>query len=93
MEELTGGDLKKYERETVITFNELEKEALIYTSNRGILTKCNKAGYELVREDKFSKQFKCPKRCISFRNVNKKPRKPMSDKQKEILMKNRAKKA
>lgn len=68
MEGLKGVELKKYECETIVNFNELEEFALVYTSSKRIINKLLKLGYEIIHEDKFGKSFKCSKKCISFRD-------------------------
>jgi hypothetical protein len=88
LESLTGGQLNKYECETVTTFNELEEFALVYSSSKRMINKFIKLGYEIVKEDKYGKSFKCPKKCISFRDS--KPRKKRcSTKSVENLIQNK----
>lgn len=86
---MSPGEEAKYERETNILWNELEKEVIIYTASRKEITKCKKAGYEIVHEDQYGVKFKCPKKRISFRsNKPSKPRKskPLTEEHKQKLI-------
>lgn len=81
--------MKRQEQETVILFNEEEKEASVYTHNKSLINKllglCKKypEEYKLKTEDEHSKTFKIPKRYITIRQ----PR-TLTQEQKEKLQEN-----
>lgn len=60
--------LTKYERETIITFNEEEKDAWVYTHNRALKNRLARLRekypdyFLVVREDKESITYKFPKK-------------------------------
>lgn len=64
--------LSKSERETVITFNELDTEALIDTTSRPVVTKLDKLceahpdTYRCIGRDAHGAAYNCPKRLIRF---------------------------
>ena len=88
--------LSKYERETIITFNEEESAALIYTSNAKLknrLTKfadkTNECVIEEFTDDGFGK-YKIPKNWIKInmpRQYSEKQRQEMANRAKENLSK------
>ena len=55
------------ERETSITFDDSTDMATVYTCNNGLKIKLSKI-FKVVKKDKVSITFECPKKCISFRN-------------------------
>lgn len=64
--------LTRYERETVINFNEEEDTATVYTCNKPLIRKlnsfCSKSTlFNVKRGDEYSREYKIPKRCISIR--------------------------
>lgn len=64
--------LTNYERETIITFNEAEQTANVYTCNKALIHKLdgfckNHSVIIRVQEDEFSKTYKLPKKLISIR--------------------------
>ena len=64
--------LTKYERETVIMFNDAEQEARIYTCSPAMLRKMdsmvkNCPGIRVEKQDEVSKTYICPKRLVSVR--------------------------
>ena len=65
--------LNACERETIVSMCDDVDYAEIYTCQRKVITKCEAQGYTLIKQDKWSKTYRCPIRCISFRNVT--PRK------------------
>ena len=78
--------LTKLEKETIITFNEAENHAELYTCNKPIMKRLEKLCCErpeifrFIREDCISKEYHFPKSCIKIN----KPRK-LSDAQKKAL--------
>jgi len=82
-----GKALSKYEKETIIYFNDAEDEAIIYTCNNSLKNKldkfCEKSSEIIViKEDEFSKEYKIPKKWIKV----KMPRQ-LSEKQRTELIK------
>jgi len=80
--------LTKYERETVITFNDAEQEARVYTCSPVMLRKMdsmvkNCPGIWVEKQDEVSKTYICPKRLVS---VRKPPR--LSDEQRQKMAAN-----
>lgn len=68
--------LSKYERETIVCFNEEEPLATVYTTSKKIKTKLDKMlvknpSFKLKSEDAYSKVYQLPKELISFRNSRK----------------------
>jgi hypothetical protein len=65
--------LTKLERETVITMNDDESEATVWTAQRRVITKLRNAGATLVEEGKIEgtawARFTMPARLLSFRAV------------------------
>lgn len=66
--------LSKLERETIITYNEVEAEAEIYTCNRSLQRKLERLALERPEEVKIlcadgtgSKTFRLPKKFVSVR--------------------------
>lgn len=63
-----------YEKETIINFNDEEKDAIVYTCNRAMMVKmdrlCKKHPdiFRLDRQDEFSKTYSFPKKYASIRN-------------------------
>ena len=72
--------IKKYklepcERETIINFNEESDDCTIYTASKVVITKCKKAGYEIISEDDFGGfTFLCKTSKITFNKNERKPR-------------------
>ena len=75
----------RYERETTITFNEVEETALIGTASGPMYRKLKKLGFDPTEDGERWAFFKVPKKCVSVR-------KPIatSDKQLKALEKARA---
>jgi hypothetical protein len=70
--------LKKIEMETIMLFNDAEKEAEIYTCNRALQRRVDKFCinypdvFSMVHHDQFSKTYKCPKKHIRVSKPRKK---------------------
>lgn len=70
--------LTREERETICITDDASKEWIVDTSSLSMINKLTKAEWECVRKTYYSDgtisgaTFKAPKRCISFRNPNKK---------------------
>ena len=80
--------LSKDEMETIVNFSDAKDNVTVYSASPTVITKLKKLGYPVVSKDKVSCTFNCPKRCISFRNIQKKV---MSEETKEKMKKARAK--
>ena len=80
------GKGQKQERETVITYNEADPLASVWTASEPVYRKLKKQGYELVEDSERSARFEIPKKRVSIR-------KPIatSDKQLKALEKARTK--
>jgi len=71
--------LTKYERETIITFNDEEQYAHIYTLNRALKNKLKKLSkkhpeeFILLCNDGESVTYRFPKNLVSVRGVRKRP--------------------
>ena len=78
--------MTKYEKETIINFNEDEDTATIYSCSQKVWNKCEKAGYEHIDtgldsdENIVSKTYETVKKNISFRKLR-----VLTDLQKEKL--------
>ena len=78
--------LTKQEKENIISFNENEETATIYSCSKKIWNKCEKAGYEQIDtgldsdENIVSKTYETVKKNISFRKLR-----VLTDLQKEKL--------
>ena len=64
--------LTNFERETIISFNDSEETATIYTCNKALQRKLSKfsaenKGYKLIKSDNDSQTYECPKKLVSFR--------------------------
>lgn len=64
--------LSRYERETVVTYNDEEPEATVYTCNQSLIRKldrfCAKNNdFYCVKRDELSATYKLPRKCVSFR--------------------------
>jgi len=76
----------RYEQETIISFNQEESTATVYTHNSSCMRKLGSLSNEfpeffsLKCEDEFSKTFIIPKKCISLRKPT-----VLSDETKERL--------
>ena len=72
--------IKKYklepvEKETIINFNEETDECTIYSASKIVITKCKRAGYEIIEEDSFGGvTFRCSSNKITFGKNERKPR-------------------
>jgi len=72
----------RQERETTITFNEVEDTASIWTASEPMYRKLKKLGFYPVEDRDRSATFKIPKKCVSFRRVM-----VRSEKQREAMRK------
>jgi len=64
--------LSKYEKETIVSFNEEEPTATIYTCHKPLIRKLDRfcdrnTSFSVKRQDEYSKTYQIPKRFISFR--------------------------
>lgn len=80
--------ITKYERETIVCYNDEEAEADVFTCNTALINKLNKMVAKnlpitMVRKNEVGCTYRLPKKCISFRT----PRIP-SDKMKASYEKN-----
>src|SRR5262245_13762639 len=57
----------KFERETVIVFNDEEEFANVWTASNGTYKKLLKSGYKPTEDNERSATFKIPKKCVSLR--------------------------
>lgn len=57
----------KQERETIIHFAPLDDYVSIYSTERGIWRRCEKARAELQSEDGGGREYRMPARCFGFR--------------------------
>ena len=69
-------DLTKYERETVVVFNEAEQNAELYTASKTMMRKMdelvkNDSRFSVIKEDEVSKTYKFPKRYFKVRKPSK----------------------
>lgn len=77
--------LTRYEQETVITYNEEEKDAQIFTCHQRLIKKLKgligkRNDFKLVREDDYGCTFIVPKKWIKAN-----PSRILSEEQKKIL--------
>lgn len=65
-------DLLSEERETVVTYNDKDKDCVIFTCNKALQRELQKKGYTILdqSESKESITFTAPKKMISFRTVS-----------------------
>lgn len=83
-QDTTMNFMTRYEQETIVTYNNEEKTAEIYTCDPIVIRKLDAlvekypSCYQMIKETEESKTYSCPKKMIAFR-------KPvvMSDEQKE----------
>lgn len=69
-------DLTKYERETVVVFNEAEKDAELYTASQAMIRKMDAlvtldSRFSVVKQDEISKTYKFPKKYFKIRKPSK----------------------
>jgi len=69
-------NLSRYEKETVVTFNEEEPFAELYTCSQSVMRKMDKLVNEsdeisLYREDEISKTYRFPKKLFKVRKPSK----------------------
>ena len=57
----------RIERETTITFNEVEETALIGTASQPMYRRLKKMGHCPSEDNERSASFVIPKKCVSFR--------------------------
>ncbi len=67
-----GYTIDPSEQETIVRTGRQESTAIIYTSDKTVITKLDKL-YKVTDTDKVdgtvvAKWYECPKRCISFRS-------------------------
>jgi predicted transcriptional regulator len=83
--------LTAMEREVIINWNDAEDYCTIYTASRPTITKCQKAGFEVIEEYKsegkvIAIKYKCHKSMITIRSkkrvLSKEKRKEISDRMK-----------
>ena len=66
--------MTKYERETVLNYNDEEKVATVYTCNKALMRKADNfcslfpEVYKVIRQDEYSKTYEIPKKLISLRS-------------------------
>lgn len=77
--------LTKYEKETVILFNDAEETAEIYTCNNALIRKldvfCSKTRQiSRIKEDEYSKTYTLPKKFVTIRF----PKEMSEEKRKEL---------
>lgn len=70
-------NLTRYERETVVTFNEAEPDAELYTTSAVTMRKMDKLvseddRFSVVKQDEVSKTYKFPKKYFKVRRPSKK---------------------
>lgn len=70
-------DLSRYERETVVVFNEEEADAELYTCSAPMMRKMDAlvetdARFSVISQDEVSKTYKFPKRYFKVRKPSKK---------------------
>ncbi len=76
------GQGQKQERETIITYNEANPLASVWTASGSVYRRLRKMGYCPSEDNERSAIFKVPKKCVSVR----KP-KVLTEKQKTNLIK------
>jgi hypothetical protein len=69
--------LTRYERETVVVFNEADPDAELYTCSAPMMRKMDKLveeddRFSVVKEDEVSKTYKFPKKYFKVRRPSKK---------------------
>ncbi len=57
----------RLERETTITFNEVEDTALVWTASEPMYRKLKKLGFYPVEDRDRSATFRVPRKCVSIR--------------------------
>ena len=84
------------ERETHISYAMDETKAVICSAITKDINDMTKKGFTLLRVDKEFHFFECPRSCVSFRSVTRKPRsnkgKPLSEEHKQKMMDGRKRK-
>lgn len=66
--------MTNYERETIINYNDEEKEATVYTCNKALMARMARLSkkhpdiFKLVAQDEYSKTYSFPKKYASIRN-------------------------
>lgn len=65
-------DLTKYERETVVVFNEAEKDAELYTASQPVIRRMDSLVekypvFSVVKQDEVSKTYRFPKKYFKVR--------------------------
>ena len=66
--------MTKEEREVVISWSEADDKISIATTSGPIMTKCNRLGYEVIRDIKagngriIGREYLCPLKSVSFRS-------------------------
>lgn len=66
-------NLTKYERETVVVFNEAEADAELYTTSQVTIRRMDKLvekypQFSVVKQDEVSKTYRFPKKYFKVRN-------------------------
>lgn len=87
--------LTKYEKETVILFNDAEETAEVYTCNNALIRRLdvfsqNNVLVNLIKEDEFSKTYNLPKKWVKVqkpRFYTEETRQKMKDNAKAVLHK------
>ena len=82
--------MTNYEKETVINYNEAEKEASVYTANKKLMARLETLSKKFPEQFKFSRKFSdgakeyiIPKKYVAI----KAPRPKLSDEEKAELVK------
>lgn len=73
--------LQNTECETIVIYNNTDEPATIYTCSKSLVHELTKKGYPQVSKDTHSTTFKCDKKFISFRTIEKtevEPKKKLS---------------
>ena len=85
--------MTKEERETTINWSEADDKISIATTSGPVMTKCNRLGYEVIRDIKagngriIGREYLCPLKSISFRSSERKkrPQRIMPEEQKRVV--------
>jgi hypothetical protein len=73
------------ERETIVNFDDSSPDCTVFTCSKILWTRLEKLGYTLIDSTDTSRTFSCLKKHISFKSIIVKPKRVMTDIQKENL--------
>jgi len=75
----------RFERETIITFNEAESSASVWTASETVYRRLKNLGYVPTRDNERSAVFEVPRSLVKI--LRRRPKRELTEKQRENIQK------